>query len=184
MAEPLFRNEGRAHAAPFGDVAEAGGFAFDHDRAFAGRQPLARKRREQFVLAVAGNAGDAENLAAADFQRHLLQARAVRIVRLQRKLFDHEPGRQRAAARRCFDFADLGADHHARQRRRGFLPRIARRHLFAAAQDRRGVAKPLHLFELVADVEDGAAFGLEPVQHDEELIGFLRRQHRRSARRG
>ena len=73
--------------------------------------------------------------------------------------------------------ADLGADHHARQRRRGLLPRIAGRNLLAAAQDRRRVAQPLHLFELVADVEDGAAFALEPLEHDEELVGLLRREH-------
>ena len=50
--------------------------------------------------------------------------------------------------------------------------------LLAAAQDGRGVAEALHLFQLVADVEDGAALGLQPVQHDEKLIGLLRRQHR------
>ena len=56
--------------------------------------------------------------------------------------------------------------------------RVAGRDLLAAAQDRRGVAEPFHLVELVADVEDRAAFGLEPVQHDEELVGLLRGQHR------
>ena len=55
---------------------------------------------------------------------------------------------------------------------------IAGRDLLAAAQDRRRVAEPFHLFELVADVEDRAALGLEAIEHDEELIGFLRRQHR------
>jgi len=55
---------------------------------------------------------------------------------------------------------------------------IAGRDLLAAAQDGCGVAQPLHLFPACADVEDGAAFRLQPIQHDEELVGFLRRQHR------
>ena len=61
---------------------------------------------------------------------------------------------------------------------RRFPPRIAGRDLLAAAQDRGGVAEPFHLFELVADVKDRAAFGLQPLQHDKELVGLLRRQHR------
>ena len=50
--------------------------------------------------------------------------------------------------------------------------------LLAAAQNGGGVAQPLHLLQLVADVEDRAAFRLQPVEHDEELVGLLRRQHR------
>ena len=62
--------------------------------------------------------------------------------------------------------------------RRGLRLGIAGRDLLAAAQDGGGVAEPLHLFQLVADVEDRAALGLQPIEHDEELVGFLRRQHR------
>ena len=56
--------------------------------------------------------------------------------------------------------------------------RIAGRHLLASAQNGGGVAQPLHLIQFVADVEDGAALAFEPVEHDEQLIGFLRRQYR------
>ena len=42
--------------------------------AFARRQALARQRRKQFVLTVAGDAGDADDLAAAHLERHLLRA--------------------------------------------------------------------------------------------------------------
>ena len=41
--------------------------------------PLARERRKQFVLPVAGDASDAEHLAAAHLQRHILQRDAVHI---------------------------------------------------------------------------------------------------------
>ena len=48
----------------------------------------------------------------------------------------------------------------------------------AEPHDRRGVAERADLLELVADVEDRAAFGGEPAQRLEQLLGFLRRQHR------
>ena len=140
--------------------------------------PFARKRREQFVLPVAGNAGDAEDFAAAQFERDILQPHAVGIVGLKQRSLTTRRGTVIFRAGGRFDFLDLGADHHPRQRSRGLLLRIAGRDLLAAAQDRGGVAKPLHLVELVADVEDRAALGLQPVQHDEELIGFLRGQDR------
>ena len=38
--------------------------------------------------------------------------------------------------------------------------------------------KPLHLLQLVADVEDRAALGRQALEHDEQLVGLLRRQHR------
>ncbi len=79
---------------------------------------------------------------------------------------------------RGLHFLDLAADHHPRERSRGLRLGIAGRDLLAAAQDGGGVAKPLHFFQLVADVEDRAALGFQAIEHDEELVGFLRRQHR------
>ena len=102
----------------------------------------------------------------------------MRIVRLERELLDEQTRHGDAVFGGRFHLVDFGADHHARQRRRRFLPRIAGRDLLAETQDRRRIAEPLHLFELMADVEDGAAFALEPLEHDEELICLLRRQHR------
>ena len=74
VAEPLLGHEGRAEPAPFGDREMPDGLAVDDDVAGIGRQPLARQRREQLVLAVAGDAGDAEDLAAADLERNRLAA--------------------------------------------------------------------------------------------------------------
>ena len=71
-----------------------------------------------------------------------------------------------------FDFADLGADHHARQRRGGFLSRIAGRIWWRC---RTAVST---FIELVRNVQKRAALALEPEQHGEKLVGFLRRQHR------
>ena len=47
------------------------------------RQPLAGQRRKQFVLAVAGDAGDADDLAAAHLERDVFELSAVRIVGLR-----------------------------------------------------------------------------------------------------
>ena len=69
VAEPLFRHEGGAELAALGDREVAGGVAVDDDVAVARRETLAGQRREQFVLAVAGDAGDAEDFAALDLER-------------------------------------------------------------------------------------------------------------------
>ena len=162
-----------------GDREVAGGDAVDDDGAGVLRQALAGERGEQLVLAVAGDAGDAEDFAALQLERDVLEPHAVRIVGLEGKVVDDEP-RHGGLAACAAAFTSLISPptimraSEAAVSRRG----IAGRDLLAAAQDGGGVAQPLHLFELVADVEDGAAFGLEAFQHDEELVGLLRRQHR------
>ena len=83
------------------------------------RQPLARQRGEQFVLAVAGDAGDAEDFAALDLERDVLEPHAVRIVRLEAEIVDDQPRHRGLRGWRRPSLADLAADHHARQRGRG-----------------------------------------------------------------
>lgn len=177
VAEPFLRDEGRAQLAALGDREVAGGDAFYHDGAGVVRQALAGERGEQLVLAVAGDAGDAEDLAALQLERDVLEPHAMRLAWGEREVVDDKPRHGGLAACRCLHLPDLAADHHPRERGRGLEPGIAGLDLLAAAQDRGGVAEPLHFVELVADVEDGAAFGLEAFQHDEELVGFLRCQH-------
>ncbi|MHC2386745.1 hypothetical protein ACVIHB_001561 [Bradyrhizobium liaoningense] len=154
------------------------GDAFDHHRARVLREALAGERGEQFVLPVARDAGDAEDLAALQLERDVLKPHTMRVCGGQRKIIDHEPRHCGLAAGCGLHFLDLSADHHPCERGRGLEPRVAGLDLPAAAQDSRGVTEALHLLQLVADIEDGAAFGLEPLQHDEELICLLRRQHR------
>ena len=70
VAEPLLRHEGGAEPAPRGDAAPAATGAVDADRiGVARRSALAGQRVEQLVLAVAGDAGDADDLAAAHVER-------------------------------------------------------------------------------------------------------------------
>ena len=178
VAQPLFRHECRAKLAALGDRQMSGRVALDDDGAGVLRQSLPRKCCEQLVLAVAGDAGDAQDFTTLQLQRDVLEPDAMRIVRLEVEIVDHEARHRDLPPGGGLHLLDVGADHHARQRRRGLKLRIAGRDLLAAAQDGGGVAQPLHLFQLVADVEDGAAFRLQPLQHDEELVGLLRRQHR------
>ncbi len=58
----------------------AGGVAVDHHGAADLATPLAGQRGEQFVLAIAGDARDAENLAAFHFQRDVFQMHAMRFL--------------------------------------------------------------------------------------------------------
>ena len=152
--------------------------AVEDDRAGIAGQTLSRERGEQLVLAVAGDAGDAQDFTTFELQRNMLQPHAMGIVGLETKIVDDQARHGDLTPGGGFHFLDIGADHHARQRCGGLHLGIAGRDFLAAAQDGRGVAKPLHFLQLVADVEHGPALGLEAIQHDEELIGLLRRQHR------
>ncbi len=153
--------------------------ALDHDGAGVLRQPLTRQRREQLVLPIAGDAGDAQDFTAFEFERNMLKPDAMRLVGLQAEVVDHQARDRRGPPGGGLDLLDVAADHHASQGGRRFLLGVAGCDLLAAAQDGRGVADPLHLFELVADVEDGAALGFQSIQHHEELVGLLRCEHGR-----
>ena len=74
VAEPLLGNEGRAKLAPLGDRKVPGGLPVDHDRAGILRQPFSRQRGEKLVLAVAGDAGDAQDFATLELEGDVLQA--------------------------------------------------------------------------------------------------------------
>ena len=68
-AEPLLRHEGQARVAPLRGI-EVPDRAAAADRIVLGVADgdLAGERREQFLLAVAGDAGDADDLAGAHLQ--------------------------------------------------------------------------------------------------------------------
>jgi hypothetical protein len=62
VAEALFGHESGAKLAALGDGEMPRGVSVDHDRAGVLRQPFTRQCGEKFVLAVAGDAGDAQDL--------------------------------------------------------------------------------------------------------------------------
>src|SRR5579883_3169365 len=73
---------------------------------------------------------------------------------------------------------DLGADHQSGERARRLRAGIARSDDFAEAQNRRSVAEPLNLFQMMRNVEQRPALGLQPLQRLEEFFSLLRRQNR------
>src|SRR5260370_42579153 len=92
----------------------------DHHRAGVWGQPLARKRREQLILAVAGHAGDAQDLTTRQLERDVCEPYSVKIVGLQAEIVDDEARHRGLPASGGFDLLDVGADHHACERSGGF----------------------------------------------------------------
>ncbi len=178
VTQSFFGHESGAKLAALRDGKMSRGNSVDHHRAGVLRQPLSRQRCEQLILAVAGDAGDAQDFTTFQFKRDVSEPDAVRIVGLQAEIVDNQARHRGPPSGGGLHFLDVGPDHHARKRCGGFRLRVAGRDLLAAAQDRGRIAQPFDLFQLVADVEDSAALGLQSVQHDEQLVGFLRGQYR------
>ena len=180
MAVALLGDEAAAERAPLARAHVADRDAVEADRLRLAGGDLAGQRVHQLVLAVAGDAGDAEDLARRDGEAHFLQIGAERIGRGDRQPVDDEARRRGAvddapAARLRLEF---GGDHQLGELLGRFLARRAMGDDAAEAHDRRGVAERADLLELVADVEDRAAFGGEAAQRHEQRLGLLRRQHR------
>ena len=141
---------------------------------------LARERRQQLVLAVAGDAGDAEDLAAAHLEADVLEVDAER---LRRPAGSRSRTTQPARSPRRLARASRGV--------RSSLPTISSpccarspasgSQVATTLPPRRIVARVAQrpdLLELVADVEDRAALGRELAQRREQPLDLLRRQHR------
>ena len=135
-------------------------------------------RSPDSALAVAADAGDADDLAAPHVEIDARERRAERIVRRQ---VEAAYAQQRCAGARLAvtRFRQVAADHHPRERRRGLLARIAIAGDAAVTKDRRAIAQRADLVELVADVEDAQAFRDDVAQRGEQSLDRLRRQHRR-----
>src|SRR5258708_4991123 len=86
VTQALFGHESRAKLASLRDGKMPGGSAVDHHRAGVLGQPFARKRREQLVLSVTGDAGNAQDFATFQLERDVLELDAVRIVGLQAEI--------------------------------------------------------------------------------------------------
>ncbi len=76
------------------------------------------------------------------------------------------------------DAGELAADHQLGHAARGLPLRVAFGDHPPLAQDGRALAQRLDLLELVADVQDRAAFGGELAQGREQPLHLLRGQHR------
>ena len=132
---------------------------------------------EQLLLAAAGNARDAENLAGVCGKAHIVELlRCRQCVRTVRLL-------DRRCAASGFDRvgsvdiqSDRVADHHVRQFLSCSRPlvRIIADDTGPCGGRRRGRTAPQHLVELVGDDDDGLSV-IAHVAHDsKELVRFLR----------
>ncbi len=134
------------------------GFRADRDRVRSSDWILSRKRVEEFALAIAGNAGDRQDLAGLDRQGRRPCSGTAKGVRVRQP----KDCATRAARRPCccgpvcVTVGDVAADHHAGERSRRLLPRIAGARDLAVAQHGGAVTDALHLLQPVADVEDRA----------------------------
>ncbi len=180
VTEAFGRHEGHAVAtasvgAQMGDVVTEK----TNTHGLGGRQALfATEQGEQFVLAVAGDSGDTDDLAGAHFQVHLFEGHAERIGVVPGQPLDPQE-RRAALALRVFGFQPLGiADHQPREFQVRALGRHALAGHAAGAQHRGALAQRAHLVELVADEQDAAALGRQPAQGHEQLVGLLRGKHR------
>jgi hypothetical protein len=148
--------------------------ALKTDRA-GDRLAQADERFHQLILAVAGDAGDTEDLAAPDLQVDAVDDLASPIV-----LDDQAGDLQGDIARVRFAAIDhernLTADHQLGQVLFVGLRRDALTHDLAAADDRDPVGDLQDFVELVADEHDAVPGGRQPAQDSEDLLGLLGRE--------
>ena len=133
-------------------------------------------RVDQLRLAVAVDAGDADDLAGSDLERdaaHLLDAALVADV----EILDGEQHVSRLRRRLLDAQEHLAADHRAGERRLGRALAGHRLDLLAAAQHGDPVGDLEHLVQLVADEDDRLPVRLQAADDLEELVRLLRRQH-------
>ena len=138
---------------------------------------LAGQHFDQLPLAVAGDAGNADDLAAAHGERDAVDGEGAGIV---------ERGELAQLQSRFPDFTNpwrlhrqlLGADHGAGHIIRREIRDAAVAGQFAPAQDRHLIGKGHHLTEFVRDHQDGeVARHDHGAQHAQHLVGLARRQH-------
>jgi hypothetical protein len=138
---------------------------------------LAGERLDELALTVAGNPGDADDLARADLQIETGDRFAAFVV------FDKEPGdlqdlvvvgRLRPRGGRPHDRV---ADHHGRHFPRRELADFAPADLGAAPEHADVIAERLDLAELVGDHQRSDLAAVRHVlEQPKDLVGFARRQ--------
>ena len=152
--------------------------AVEADRRGRPHQNLAAQGARQFVLAVSGNTGDAEDFAGSDIEGDAFEIDAEGFLAGQVQGVDRQPRfgfDLDAAAHQCLQFA---ADHQLRHAACRLDQWIAFADHAAAPQHRRMVAQFLDLLQFVRDVEDRTALVGQLAKGDEQPVNLLRRQHR------
>src|ERR1700733_836698 len=138
-----------------------------------GDRPHSRQYLAEFLLAVTGNAGDAEDLAGSDVQRHLVQRDIAEIVmrgdlmQAQHGLRGERGGARRASAPVVEN--DLVADHQLGMTLVRAIAGLFGGDLASAAKHGDAVGNFQDLVEFVADEDDGVAAGAEFAERLEQF---------------
>ncbi len=150
--------------------------AIEHDRSAAGLAQ-AGDGLDQLVLAVAGHAGDAEDLAGVDLEVHAVDDVAAVPAR-HAKVLDrqHRPGGVAFAA--VDGQLHLATDHQLGEVVFVGLAGDAAADDLASPDDRDAVGDLKDLVELVTDEDDAVSLGRQAPQHGEDLDRLLGREHR------
>ena len=136
----------------------------------------ARDGLEQLLLAGAGDARDAEDLAAHGGKRHVVELLHALGVKTREVL--HREARHRIFIPGPVDVqGDRAADHHVGQGLRVRLRGVDRANVLALAENGDLVGQGHDLVQLVGNDDDGLAVGAHVAQHLEELVRLLRGQN-------
>ena len=157
-----------------GDVAPLVGPLRQADAAADGVRRAAGEHVRQLVHARAGEAGDAEDLAAVDVEVDAAQPAAADVARLEH---DRRVGPRRH--RRAVVRIDLLADHQAREPGGVDVGDGMGGDHAAAAQDGHAVGQLEDLVEAVRDVEHARARAPDLADHREQPLDLVVRQDRR-----
>ena len=132
---------------------------------------------DELRLAVAVDAGDADDLARADIERHMIDGVALVQVRQDAQVL-HMQDLLAGVSRRLVDDELHGAaDHHVRQLLLVRVAGVDRADALALAQDGHAVGHGHDLIELVRDEEDGLALARKLLHRGHELVDLLRGEH-------
>ncbi len=140
------------------------------------KRPDAGERLEKLRLAVAGDAGDAQNLALAQNEGDAVDACDAAVVAHHKVTrLERDWARMRRA---LFDLQDdLAPDHRVGELGRRGAGGVESRDHLPAPHHRHAVGQAHDLAQLVGDEDDRLVLALEHAQHFEQLVRFGRRQH-------
>ena len=134
-------------------------------------------RLDQLPLAVALDAGDAEDLAGAHVDREVVdRAHTPFVLDIEAANAEHDVTRRSLALVDLED--DVAADHQVGQRLLGCGLRVGRSCDPSVAEHRDPVGDRKHLAQLVGDEHDRFALIDQAANHTEELVDLAWREHR------
>ena len=137
------------------------------------------ERLDQLRLAVAVDAGDADDLARPHLERHAAHRSRARARRVRGDPRPSSSGSSGVALVLLDAKQDVASDHQPREPVLGRAAARQRLDLLPAAQHGDAVGDLEHLVELVADEDDRHALAHEVLEDAEELERLLRREHGR-----